>query len=57
MEDKRFMLTYSDDGSEVYQWFDTENELIDFVKQAKKKWKKFKVVDAIEIIQSRNIEL
>ena len=57
MEDKRFMLTYSDDGSEVYAWFDTENELIEFVKQAKKSWKKFKVEDAIEIIQCRNIEL
>lgn len=57
MEDNRFMLTYSDDGSEVYEWFQTENELLDFVKSAKKKWNTFKVIDAIEIIQCRNIEL
>ena len=56
--DNNFLLTYAIDGDVSYDWFQDEEELEIFVEEMRiKHIDKFKIFEAIEIIECRNIEL
>ena len=60
--DNNFLLTYKIEQCDnrihhCFEWFETQNELIDFVGDKKIKDKSFEVIDSIKINDCENIEL
>lgn len=53
--DRRFVLFYKECGRYEYDWFETENEIKDFV--AFYKPDDIHVIHAIEVLDSREIDL
>ena len=62
MDNQNYLLTYQclDDDRKIrakYAWFDTEKELLEFIEESKFNIFQFKVIDSIEIIDSRDINI
>lgn len=52
---RNFLLTYIDRLDCTFEWFETEEDMFDFIKE--NKLESEQLIDAIEIFQCRDIKL
>jgi len=55
MEERRYLITYENNGYSCYAWIDSEEELHDFANTLKNN--DYIIIEVLEILSSKEIEL
>lgn len=53
--EQNFLLTYTIDSIHNYNWFETEEEMNEFIGESKDNIEGFDIIEAIEILDCRKI--